>query len=724
MRFSILYLFLAFLLASPGLAQVNSQKRVTLSFSKADLGEALKVVAREMGASLYLAPSVHGTVTIDLVDLPALDALGQILAAQEKKYDFLIHSNQTLVVGTPEQLVALGAAVALPQDGPIRMEFLLEDAPSAKVVDFLKVEYPRVEFTPHPTMNGFYARGSKDELLQIKRELSSLDRVPEPPAPPQREYLPVKYAAISEVRGLLSSMVPDVKYDLDTERNLLIVEGSPGAIDQVRELLSELGPTVERAEPVEPAKSVEAESYEAPEETGFRQVVKRPLSTFSIDVDTASYSNIRRFLKEGRLPPAQAVRIEEMVNYFSYDYPQPKGKEPFSLSSELSVCPWNTDHQLLRIGLQGRRSDVTPPRNLVFLLDVSGSMDSPNKLPLVKRSMQLLLSTLGKQDRVAIVVYAGHEGLVLPSTAGDRKELINETIELLQAAGSTHASAGIQLAYKVACENFKKGAINRVILCTDGDFNVGLTGGSLTNLIEMEREHGIFLTVLGFGTGNLKDDTMENLADKGNGNYAYVDSLLEAHKVLVRESSSTLETIAKDVKLQIEFNPKRVHEYRLIAYENRRLNDEDFSDDRKDAGEMGAGHRVTALYELAIEGKAEDSLRYQNVATTKDEAESQELALVKIRFKAPTRKLSELLEIPISDTAVKFADASQDFRFAASVAAFGLLLSDSEFKGLAKLSKLREWAGQAIGPDPFGERREFLNLIELVESLERIARKD
>ena len=443
-----------------------------------------------------------------------------------------------------------------------------------------------------------------------------------------------------------------------------------------------------------------AESYEAVEETGFREVAQHALSTFSIDVDTASYANVRRFLSKGTLPYVDAVRVEELINYFSYSYPQPKGEVPFAVATELSNCPWNSEYQLLRVGLQGRRTESkrTPPRNLVFLLDVSGSMEDPDKLPLVQRSMQLLLSTLGKDDHVAIVVYAGREEVVLPSTSCASKALISARISTLRSGGATNGSAGIEMAYQTARENFQEGAINRVILCTDGDFNVGLTGAALDSLIEKERDGGVFLTVLGFGEGNLKDDTMESLADKGNGNYAYIDGLLEAQKVLVREAGSTLETIAKDVKLQIEFNPKRVHSYRLVGYENRRLEDEDFQNDQKDAGDLGAGHNVTALYEIVPEGPTEESsLRYQRYVST-DKADSGELALVKLRYKEPTGDKSRLVELPISDRLVPFAQASEDTRFAASVAAFGMVLRDSEFKGQADLSKVEQWRAHPSAP--------------------------
>jgi Ca-activated chloride channel family protein len=341
------------------------------------------------------------------------------------------------------------------------------------------------------------------------------------------------------------------------------------------------------------------EGYASVNENGFRNVLNNPLSTFSIDVDNASYSNIRRFINMGKLPPADAVRIEEMINYFKYDYPEPEGVHPFSVYTELAVCPWNKNHQLLQVGLRGKSIDKSdlPPSNIVFLIDVSGSMNDYNKQPLLKSSFGLLVNELRPVDRVAIVVYAGAAGLVLESTPGNRKEIIMAAIDNLEAGGSTAGGAGLRLAYKEAEKNFIKGGNNRIILATDGDFNVGESwNGAMERLVEEKRNLGVFITVLGFGMGNYKDDKMELIADKGNGNYSYIDNLQEARKVLVREFGGTLFTIAKDVKFQIEFNPSKVKSYRLIGYENRLLNEEDFNDDTKDAGEMGSGHNVTALY--------------------------------------------------------------------------------------------------------------------------------
>ena len=463
------------------------------------------------------------------------------------------------------------------------------------------------------------------------------------------------------------------------------------------------------------------ESYDHIAETGFREVSSDPLSTFSIDVDTASYSNIRRFLLKGSRPPKDAVRIEEMLNYFNYRFKTPKKNQPFSVSTELTDCPWNSEHQLLQVALAAPEIDQkdAPPRNLVFLLDVSGSMGSPDKLPLLKNGMKLLTKTLRPEDRVAIVVYAGASGTVLDPTSGEDKDKILAALERLNAGGSTNGGAGIELAYKLAAENFHKGAINRVILATDGDFNVGVSSrGDLVRLIEEKRESGIFLTVLGFGSGNLKDSSMEQLADKGNGNYAYIDSLLEARKVLVKEAGSTLITVAKDVKLQLEFNPLKVKSYRLIGYENRRLNNEDFADDKKDAGEMGAGHTVTALDEIVPGKSADSNLRYQQGRDTTAAAKSNELALVKVRYKAPQGEVSKLKEFVVKTDRRAFAKASENLRFAASVASAGMLLRDSEHKGSSSYEQCLDWARNSLGDDPSGYRREFVKLVELARDLD------
>jgi Ca-activated chloride channel family protein len=459
------------------------------------------------------------------------------------------------------------------------------------------------------------------------------------------------------------------------------------------------------------------EAYDHIEESGLRRVAKDPLSTFSIDVDTASYANVRRFLTDGALPPADAVRIEELINYFRFDYPQPARNEPFSITTELAPCPWNGKHRLALIGIRGRDTvDTAPkPRNLVFLLDVSGSMEPPDKLPLVRNAMRMLVDTLTAQDRIAIVVYAGASGLVLPSTPGDHKEAIHQAIARLEAGGSTNGAAGIQLAYQVARRHFVRGGVNRVLLATDGDFNVGVTSqDELVRLIEEERESGVFLSVLGVGTGNLKDSTMEMLADKGNGNYAYLDSLHEARKVLVREGGATLNTIAKDVKIQVEFNPAMVEAYRLIGYENRALRNEDFNNDRKDAGEIGEGHAVTALYEIVPAGTkaaepSVDPLRYQQAPVRTRAASSSEVASVKVRYKAPDGDASRLVTKLLLDSEVPM---SANLAFASAVAEFGMLLRNSEHKGTASYA-----AVAARGSDPEGYRAEFIKLTDLAAAL-------
>ena len=473
------------------------------------------------------------------------------------------------------------------------------------------------------------------------------------------------------------------------------------------------------------------EEYKRIYDNAWQAPSQHPLSTFSIDVDAASYTNIRRFVAEGHLPPKDAVRIEEMVNYFHYAYPEPSEAEPFTVSTELAAAPWNANHRVALIGLQSQRipMEALPPNNLVFLLDVSGSMDEPNKLPLVKSAFRLLVNQLRPQDRVAIVVYAGAAGQVLPSTPGDRKDQILDCLERLEAGGSTAGAQGIVLAYAAARKSFLPGGNNRVILATDGDFNVGVSSeGELVRLIEEQRQQGIFLTVLGFGTGNLKDAKMEQLADKGNGNYAYVDNILEARKVFVQELGATLLTVAKDVKIQVEFNPERVAGYRLIGYENRLLANEDFNDDTKDAGELGAGHSVTALYEIVPTGApldiklgSVDPLKYQRPGAGAGPATRDgEWMTVKLRFKEPAGSKSRLIARTLSgETAVP----SESFRFASAVAGVGMLLRDSEHKGAATYQSLLALARGARGEDREGYRAEFIRMLETIDLLSRQAAK-
>jgi len=467
------------------------------------------------------------------------------------------------------------------------------------------------------------------------------------------------------------------------------------------------------------------ESYDAVTENPFFLATQTPLSTFSIDVDTASYSNVRRFLNDGQLPPAGAVRTEELVNYFPYDYAGPEGDTPFAVHAEALGCPWEPRHRLVRIGLKGREIAAEDRRasNLVFLLDVSGSMNSPNKLPLLQKALGMLVQNLDQRDRVAIVVYAGASGLVLPSTSCESEEAIVQAIEQLSAGGSTNGGAGIELAYKVAAENFIDGGINRVILATDGDFNVGTTDqGSLVRMIEEKASNDIFLTVLGFGMGNYQDSTLEKLADKGNGNYAYIDTALEARKVLVEQMGATLETIAKDVKIQIEFNPLKVAGYRLLGYENRMLAAQDFNDDKKDAGEIGAGHTVTALYEIVpvgvdIEVPGTQALRYQTERQPSNAAFTDELLHLKLRWKAPTSDTSNLATIPVRDGGKNFFEASEDTRFAAAVAAFSLVLRDSKYSGKISLADVRTWAIESSGKDAGGYREQFIQLVDKAREL-------
>ena len=491
------------------------------------------------------------------------------------------------------------------------------------------------------------------------------------------------------------------------------------------------------------------ESYAGLSENGYRDPLREPYSTFSIDVDNASYSNVRRFINLGQEVPADAVRIEEMINYFRYDYPKPSGEHPFSVYTEAGICPWNSNHYLLHVGLRGKDIDKKEmqPSNLVFLIDVSGSMDYPNKLPLLKSAFGLLVNELREQDRVAIVVYAGAAGVVLESTPGNRKETIMEAIDRLDAGGSTAGGAGLMLAYKIAERNFVRGGNNRIILATDGDFNVGVSDNkSMEQLVEEKRGLGIYMTVLGFGMGNIKDDKMEIIADKGNGNYAYIDNIQEARRVLVQEFGGTLFTIAKDVKFQVEFNPAYVKAYRLVGYENRLLADQDFNDDTKDAGEMGAGHTVTALYEIIPAGSEEtgfptvDPLRYQERGASgavagngtgsgesavagyhgsgTDESRPfpkdtpRELCNIKLRYKDPEALTSKLFSTTVGTDIKKAGETTDRFRFSAAVAEFGMILRNSKYSGNATVEDVVSLASGARGTDPDGYRAEFIRLVQ------------
>lgn len=480
-------------------------------------------------------------------------------------------------------------------------------------------------------------------------------------------------------------------------------------------------------------ESISHESYQAIPSNKFQKVTDAPLSTFSIDVDTASYSNVRRFLNDGERPPAEAVRLEELVNYFTYDEAPPQDGKPFSVKVDLTSAPWKPEHRLTRIVLKGKEiaAGQRPASNLVFLVDVSGSMADANKLPLVQQSLRLLTEQLTENDRVSLVTYAGSTSVVLPSTNGQEKAKIRSAIDSLNSKGSTNGAGGLNLAYQQAAANFIKDGVNRVILATDGDFNVGISSHEeLLTLIQAKAESGIFLSMLGYGTGNLKDDTMELLADKGNGNYAYIDSIIEARKALVEQMSGTLVTIAKDVKIQIEFNPAVVQSWRLLGYENRLLAKEDFNDDKKDAGEIGAGHQVTALYEIIPVGvvdqslPAVDDLKYQQVASVtapkRDPAPAAltgELMNVKLRYKEPAGEVSQLLEVPVQNQVVAFDQISQEARWATAVAAFAQRLRGDTTSATLTWEQIRQLARSSKGPDALGYRGEFLQLIDKAEAV-------
>jgi Ca-activated chloride channel family protein len=544
-------------------------------------------------------------------------------------------------------------------------------------------------------------------------------------------------AAIKSQDGVVAAASPEVEEDIGSSKSTISPyhgrqAGRSGEVSFVvngMEIGDRLGglvyePNVHFSPPFVDHNT---EGYDRIYENEFLDALSNPLSTFSIDVDAASYSNTRRFLNDGLLPPPDAVRIEEFINYFDYNYPQPDDDTPFSITTEISECPWKGGHKLLHIGLQGKKVPMEdiPPGNIVFLLDVSGSMDRPDKLPLLKSAFRLLVNQLRPEDRVAIVVYAGASGLVLPSTPGNQKDLILSAIESLYPGGSTAGAAGIRLAYEIAKKNFIENGNNRVILATDGDFNVGVSSdGELVRLIEEKREEGVFLTVLGFGTGNLKDSKMEKLADKGDGNYSYIDNIMEARKVLVSELGGTLLTIAKDVKIQLEFNPAKVLAYRLIGYENRMLKKEDFNDDKKDAGEIGSGHTVTAIYEIIPAGADEkvsdvDELKYQRSGLAPEAYNSDELLTVKFRYKKPDGDKSKLITAPVADEDMELAETSNNFRFSAAVAEFGMLLRDSEHKGESNFDQVIKLASGSKGADSEGYREEFVRLVKLARDLSK-----
>jgi Ca-activated chloride channel homolog len=593
------------------------------------------------------------------------------------------------------------------------------------------------------------AFASEEEQLLTPAQLSTIDSAAEaeplsPPSPRRRFGFSLRLVAglAAAAAIVLAIAVPSLRRDR-AEANRAVASrpvsgpAQPAAQSPAKDQLERLkalgyvADGVPFTSPIEglraPSAPFNTEAYDHIADNPFVLVASDPRSTFSVDVDTASYAIVRRFLNGGQLPPKDAVRIEELVNYFPYAYATPTDGRPFAVHMDVASCPWSPSHRLVRVALKGREvpRGERPPANLVFLLDVSGSMDEPNKLPLVQASMRLLVGQLQPHDRVAIVVYAGSEGLVLPSTAASDRDAIVSAIESLSPGGTTHGSAGIRLAYETATANFIKGGINRVILATDGDFNVGVTNqGDLIRLIEDKAKSGVFLTALGFGMGNLKDSTLEKLADHGNGNYAYIDSLMEARNVLVEQVGATLVTIAKDVKLQVEFNPRKVKAFRLIGYENRVLAHQDFNDDRKDAGDIGAGHTVTAFYEIvppgeAVEAPAVDPLKYQSPARSSTGADNGELLTLKLRYKQPDADQSSLTEVVLKDDGKAFQAADPEFRFAAAVASFGMLLRESPHKGQTDYAKILTWANGSRGADEGGVRAEFVRLVELARLLPR-----
>ncbi len=541
--------------------------------------------------------------------------------------------------------------------------------------------------------------------------------------PPQQEVAPEDLSTDGEMVFEETESVSNAPFEGPQSNSLLGTGGGAGGAFQGRGGNAR-GGGVRAPLDLSEGQGLGTESYADVGEDGFVRVANRPLSTFSVDVDSASYANVRRMLVEGHLPPKAAVRVEELVNYFTYAYAPPSDGRPFAVHGEIAACPWDATHRLVRIGLKAREvaRRARPASNIVFLLDVSGSMDAPNKLPLVKASMRMLLDELTERDYVSIVTYAGASGLALAPSTCEKKAVIAEAIDRLAPGGSTNGASGITLAYDVAAQHFIPGGINRVVLCTDGDWNVGVTShADLWALIVEKARSGVFLSVLGYGMGNYKDDMLEQLADKGNGNYGYVDSTREAHRLLVEQAGGTLLTVAKDVKIQVEWNPATVAGYRLVGYENRKLADKDFKDDTKDAGEIGAGHSVTALYEVvpvggtvpgAGSGGEVDELKYQRPASGPGvPTNSGEMLTVKLRYKEPAAATSVGFEVALTDVGAPYAQASADFKFAAGVAAFALLLRDSPQKGNASYEGLLELAGEALGADAGGYRREFLELV-------------
>lgn len=539
----------------------------------------------------------------------------------------------------------------------------------------------------------------------------------------------IKVTSDTVLQVMMDSKVPVLQDEVTTEK---VPSGKKVDLSFAKTAFESM-PNSIMASPV--MRDRETESYKMINENGFQVAGQTPVTTFSVDVDRASYSNVRRFLNNGQMPPVDAVRIEEMINYFDYAYPQPTGSHPISLSTEMTESPWNPGLKLLHIGLQARTVPIEnlPASNLVFLIDVSGSMMDQNKLPLLKQAFKLLVDQLRRQDRIAIVAYAGAAGVILPPTSGSEKMKIKEALDNLEAGGSTAGGEGIELAYKLARENFLEKGNNRVILATDGDFNVGVSSeADLQRLIERKRKEGVFLSIMGFGMGNYKDSHIETLADKGNGNYAYIDNIQEAQKEFVQEFGGTLFTIAKDVKIQIEFNPAHVQGYRLIGYENRALKNEEFHDDNKDAGDMGSGHSVTAIYEIIPTGTKSkylpqtDPLKYQQNSSS-GIGKTNEMLTVKVRYKAPESNKSVLFDFPVSNASKPWNACSENLRFASSVAEFGLVLRGSEFKGTATYDDVISRAKSAFGKDEEGYRSEMVRLVKLAKTLDgsqQTARKE
>ncbi|MGB0415667.1 MAG: YfbK domain-containing protein [Coraliomargarita sp.] len=648
-------------------------------------------------------------------------------------------------VVTTAAAAALVAMLVLPQVGRVQQEARqmdpiveerLQEVAQVTEVGFreLRVEIPdeRIEGTPQPirlpnlepapTQAPRLLVASTDtaaQVLEAEEALgdlqSSAAEVQVAPALAMRSRSTAEGRAQAKQLSVGGAPAPQLGMAYD----------SFGAVDP-------FAPSAVAPQPAPQSPAWNTERYDPIEESDFRSPLVAPLSTFSIDVDTASYANVRRILNQGRLPPADSVRIEELVNYFSYSDAPPvdlleEGGDPFAVHMAQAAAPWNPRHRLLRVALKAYEMPWAerPASNLVFLLDVSGSMNSPNKLPLVKEAMQLLSRRLDERDRVAIVVYAGASGLVLPSTTANNTETIEHALSQLSAGGSTNAGAGIELAYKIAREHFIENGNNRVILCTDGDFNVGQTNrGDLTAIAGEYAAEGVSLTLLGFGMGNFKDDMLEDLSNKGKGTYAYIDSRAEARKVFLEDLASNIFKVAKDVKIQVEFNPGQVQAYRLIGYENRRLKAEDFNNDHKKAGDIGPGHSIVAFYELIpvgaeFEHPGVDSLRYQKQAEVA--AVPGEVATVKLRYKIPSAEVSRLIvKTADSEDALEFDEATEDFRFGAAVAAFGLALRGSESIGEFDYAQIQEIASEALGQDPGGHRSEFTELVRIAEALSKV----